>query len=418
MNRSRREFLKATVGTPALLSLTCGAPSLLARAATAADGSPTDRVLVVLQLSGGNDGLNAVVPYADDAYGRARRTLRLSRKDVHVIDDYLGFHPRMKGFSRLLKQGRLAVVQGVGYPKSNRSHPGAMRDWHTAQPGDAHSTTGWVGRVIDSACGTGPAGVPGIFVGHIAAPFAVNARNACIPSIRSSRDLTLRTIGAAPLPSRANHAPTRPRETENGGASPILDHVRRADVAARATSRQVHAVLADAPGRDRYPNQGLARHLKTAAELIRAGIGIRIIFVELGGGGIGGFDNHAVQRDNHATILAQMSDSVTAFCDDLASDGTLGRVCLMTFSEFGRTLSENGRRGTGHGAAAPVFLAGGRVRGGLIGKHPSLDDLDADAPKHHTDYRRVYATVLSRWLGFDSEKILGAKHKPLDLFRG
>jgi uncharacterized protein (DUF1501 family) len=181
-------------------------------------------------------------------------------------------------------------------------------------------------------------------------------------------------------------------------------------------SRRIKAALAGAPGAHRYPPQGLAGDLKTVAELIRADVGIRIFFTELGGGGIGGFDNHANQRDNHASVLGQLSNSVAAFADDLARHKCLDRVCLMTFSEFGRTLSENGRRGTGHGAAAPMFLMGGRVRAGLIGKHPSLADLDQDAPRFHTDFRRVYASVLAGWLGFDSEAVLGAKLKPLDLF--
>ncbi|MGB2820270.1 MAG: DUF1501 domain-containing protein, partial [Phycisphaerae bacterium] len=185
---------------------------------------------------------------------------------------------------------------------------------------------------------------------------------------------------------------------------------------ARATSRRVRPVLDGARGTDRYPPQRLAGHLKTVAELIRADVGIRIFFTELGGGGIGGFDNHASQRDNHAALLKQLSDSVAAFADDLSRDKCLGRVALMTFSEFGRTLTENGRRGTGHGAAAPVFLVGGRVRAGLIGKHPSLTDLDQDAPKFHTDFRRLYATVLAGWLGFDSQAVLGARFEPLDLF--
>ncbi len=418
MNRTRREFLKTTAGTSALLSLSAAVPSVLTRAAAAAESADRrNTVLVVLQLSGGNDGLNTVAPYADDAYGRARRTLRLTRKDVHVIDDYQGFHPRMKGFARLFKQGRLGIVQGVGYPKSDRSHPGAMRDWHTAMPGKTQYPTGWVGRAIDSVAGNEPGAIPGVFVGPIATPLAMTARNACVPSIRSSRDLTLRKIGDATLFSPSRHGVGARSGRENRVASPILlEHVGRAAAAASETSRRIQTVLAGAPGADRYPNQSLAKSLKTAAELIRADVGIRIVFVELGGGGIGGFDNHAIQRDNHAAVLGQLSDSVTAFCDDLARDKTLDRVCLMTFSEFGRTLSENGRRGTGHGAAAPVFIVGGRVRGGLIGKPPSLADLDGDAPKHHTDYRRLYATVLSRWLGFDSKTILGARYTPLDLF--
>jgi len=403
MTQSRREFLKSAVGTPALLSLGGAVPAFLTRAAGAAKAeNRTDRLLVVVQLSGGNDGLNTVVPYADDAYGRKRSTLRLRGADVLKIDDYVGFHPRMEGFSRLLKAGQLGIVQGVGCPGSDRSHPGAMRNWHTAQPNAPQCPTGWIGRAIDSASRKDQAHTPGIFVGPIAQPFALATQNAIVPSIRSARQLTLRRKGAA--------------SGGRAGDNPLANHVRSASRGAHATSRQVQAVLADASGSDTYPSGGLGPHLKTVAELIGADVGIRIFSVELGGGGIGGFDNHAIQRDNHAALLGHLSASLTAFAADLAARKCLDRVTLMTFSEFGRTLTENGRRGTGHGNAAPVFLMGGKVRAGLIGKHPPLTDLDNDAPKFHTDFRSLYATVLDRWLGFDSQTVLGAKFKQLDLF--
>src|SRR5215831_15572728 len=156
-----------------------------------------------------------------------------------------------------------------------------------------------------------------------------------------------------------------------------------------------------------YGNYALAQSLRTAAQLIRADLGIRIFLVEQGGVSPGEFDNHANQAANHAVSLRSLSESLTAFCDDLTHDRLLDRVLIMTYSEFGRTLTENGRHGTGHGAAAPVFLAGGRLKGGLIGAHPSLTDLDNDALKPHTDFRAVYATVLERWLGIESTPILG-----------
>jgi len=407
MAQSRREFLKSAVGVPALLSLSGAAPGVLARAARAAEGKDRkDTVLVVVQLSGGNDGLNTVVPYADDAYGRGRKTLRLTGRDVHKIDGYAGFHPKMEGFSRLLKEGRLSIVRGVGYPNSHRGHEQAMRHWHTARPAEPQCPTGWVGRAIDVASARDAARVPGIFVGPIKRPFALTAEKAVVPSIRTADELTLRSDGRSEPDGSARGA------EEN----PLADHVRQNSRAARATSRQIQAVLDGASGTGRYPSLGLAGHLKTVAELIRADVGIRIFFTELGGGGIGGFDNHANQRDNHAAVLGQLSRSVAAFAADLARHKCLDRVVLMTFSEFGRTVTENGRRGTGHGAAAPMFLMGGRVRAGLIGKAPSLTDLDGDAPKHHTDFRSLYATVLESWLGLDSQAVLGAKYRLLDLF--
>ena len=408
MAQSRREFLKTVFGAPALLSLSGGAPALFSRAARAAGALAAedrkDTVLVVVQLTGGNDGLNTVVPYADDAYGRNRSTLRLTGKEVHRIDDYAGLHPRMSGFARLRKEGRLSVVQSVGYPNSHRGHEEAMRDWHTARPGERQCPTGWIGRAVDSASRRDEAGVPGIFIGPIARPFALTARKAAVPSIRSARELTLRAGGDSSGEPRSG-----------ADDNPLAEHVRRGLRGASATSRQVRAVLNGAPGTDRYPAHGLGGDLKTVAELVRADVGIRMFFTELGGGGIGGFDNHANQRDNHAALLGQLSDAVAAFAEDLARDKCLDRVLLMTFSEFGRTLGENGRRGTGHGAGQPVFLVGGRPRPGLIGKHPDLTDLDQDAPRFQIDFRRLYATVLGPWLGLDTATILGPDFKPLNL---
>jgi uncharacterized protein (DUF1501 family) len=186
-------------------------------------------------------------------------------------------------------------------------------------------------------------------------------------------------------------------------------------MSAHANSERVDAVLKKTTNTYEYPQFELAGSLRKVAQLIRADIGIRIFFTELGGGGIGGFDNHANQLGNHCALLHHFSESIAAFIHDLKRDKQLNRVLLMTFSEFGRTVKENGRRGTGHGAAAPIFLAGGKLKGGLVGPHPSLTDLDNGALKFHTDFRSVYATVLDRWLGFDSSKVLDKQHKSLDI---
>ena len=410
MSQSRRDFLQSVVGTSTVVSMAPGLPAFLNRTAMAARSTPNtaDTILIVVQLGGGNDGLNTVVPYDDDAYGRSRRTLRLTANQVHKIGSSLGFHPETKDFARLFKEGQLSVVQGVGYPNSDRSHPGAMRDWHTARPGETACQTGWLGRTLDLVERPDEADVPGVFVGPTQKPFALNAQRAIVPVIRTTRQWTLQ-----PSPSRV----ARPESSKDAAAkdNPLLAFVRRGTLAAHAGSRQVEAVLRDAKRTAEYPSFDFARHLKTIAELIRADLGIRIFFTEPSGGGIGGFDNHANQRDNHAAVLRQVSASIAALVDDLKRDGLLNRVVLMTFSEFGRTLTENGRRGTDHGAAAPMFLAGGKLKGGLLGRHPSLTNLVGDAPKFHTDFRRVYATVLDRWLGFNSHAILGQKFEPLDV---
>jgi len=391
-------------------------PTFLRSSALAAsrESDTNDRVLVVLQLSGGNDGLNTVVPYEDDVYGRSRRTLRLTESQVHKIVSSLGFHPEMKAFRKLYQEGQLSILQGVGYPKSSRNHDVALRDWQTASPGDAACQTGWVGRAVDLVDRPDQADVPGVFVGPIPRPFGLNAEKAVVPAIRNLDQLTLRKLPG--LNDGASKKMLDAIQQAPASDNPLVDYVRGSTLSAQASSRQVQDVLHGADRVGDYPPFGLAKSLKMVAQLIRANLEIRIFFAELGGGGIGGFDNHANQRDNHAALLRQLSESVGAFVGDMKQAGLLDRVALMTFSEFGRMVTENGRRGTNHGAAAPVFLAGGALRGGLVGEHPRLTDLDQDAQKPHSDYRRVYATMLESWLGFDSTAVLGKTYEPLDVF--
>lgn len=417
---SRRDFLKASLGGATLLSFSRAIPIFLSRSALAARPDRDDpcNVLVVVQLSGGNDGLNTVIPYDDDVYARNRPTLRMPASQVHKIDSKLGFHPRMQAFMRLYKEGHLSIVQGVGYPNSSRDHNGAMRDWHTARPEESNCQTGWLGRVIDNLYCPDEANVPGVFVGSIAQPFGLTAQQAVVPSIRSLQQCTLHTM----LGPEGGQAHKRcllqaAKLTRTAADNPLLDFLQRSTLVAYTAAERIEAVIrAQSSVKDAgYPPSPLAGTFRTVAQLIRADLGIRIYFTELGGGGIGGFDNHANQLGNHCALLEQLSESVAAFVDDLKRDKLLDRVLLMTFSEFGRTVAENGRRGTDHGAAAPMFLVGGKLKGGLVGPHPSLTDLDKGALKFHTDFRRVYATALKRWLGLDSQVVLGEKFQPLDV---
>ena len=414
MSHTRRDFLKATLGSSALLSFAPAVPDFLVRSAmTAPRRKDRDTVLVVVQLSGGNDGLNTVVPYGDDEYARNRPTLALPSKDLHKIDSVMGFHPRMGALARLYQQGYLSIIQGVGYPNSDRSHEGAMRIWHTANPDQPGRQTGWLGRAVDNAWNPNNTNAPAVFVGPIAQPFALNAENVVVPSVRSLGDLTAHKMPGEPKGRPGLEAAAELTRTDKN--NPLLDFLRRSTLNAYVNARRVEALSKTSANQAEYPPFQLAGEFRTVARLIRADIGIRIFFAELGGGGIGGFDNHANQLGNHCSLLGQLSESVAAFIDDVKRDRLLDRVLLMTFSEFGRTLKENGRRGTDHGAAAPMFLAGGKLKGGLIGPRPSLTDLDNGGLKFHTDFRRVYATVLERWLGFESRTVLDGRFEPLGI---
>lgn len=412
MSPTRREFLKASLGATTLASL---GPSLSRCAQAAGRRDTDDTVLVILELAGGNDGLNTIIPFENDIYARSRPTLRLSGDRVLKINDQLGFHPQLEGFRRLYDEGHLSVVQGVGYPNPSGGHDEAMLDWQSAQPHQTNRQTGWVGRAIDACDSTD---VPAVLFGQVKQPFCLNSQRTIVPSIHSLQDCTLRPAGDTESQSdhrrRLVEASELPRaESDN----PLLSVVQEGNRAAHAASRKIEEVIrSSSTSAGNYPQLPLARYLRTIAQLIRADTGTRIFFTGFGGDGIGGFDNHASQRDNHAALLRHLSESVAAFIDDLKQQKLLDRVVLMTFSEFGRTVQENGRKGTGHGSAAPMFLAGGKLRGGLIGEHPSLTELENGGPKHHTDFRRVYATMLENWLGFDSQVALGERFEPLDVF--
>lgn len=419
MSHTRREFLKASLGSTALMTAGAGVPSWLSRPALAAPRRGSgDTILVVVQMAGGNDGLNTVVPFEDDEYARNRPTLRLPVDQIHKIDSLLGFHPQMPAFLRLYKEGHLSILHGVGYPNPSGDHAAAMRDWQTARPHQTDCQTGWLGRAVDEVTGRGQTDVPAVFVGEIPRPLTLNAEKAVVPSVRSLKQFTLHTPGGpAGDPDHPQRLAELARIARHSDQDPMLDFLRQSSLAAYAGSQRVEAVARaqTSAGADRYPPFQFAQMLAVVAQLIRAELGIRVYYTELGGAEPGGFDNHANQRHNHGALLRQLSESVAAFVDDLKRDGLLDRVLLMTFSEFGRTVEENGRRGTGHGSAAPVFLAGGKLKGGMVGEHPNLRELENGGQKFHTDFRRVYATVLESWLGFDGQAALGEKFQPLDV---
>ncbi len=414
---SRRAVLKSLLGGSSLLALSPTAPAFLGRTALAARSNRAqgDKVLVVVQLAGGNDGLNTIVPYADDLYAKNRLTLRLPASKLHRIDALLGFHPRMEAFAKLFDEGLLTVVQGVGYPNPNGGHFESMHIWQTADL-SIHGETGWIGRTVDHNAGSRLGDTPAAFVGQIRRPFTLNAARAIIPAIRSLDDCLVHEPGTFGPPDL--HPLISAAEAPRGNA-PFLDFLQKTTLSAYHDSQTIERAAASAsPGEGDYPPLLLAKSLRLVAQLIRADVGLRIIYTELGGEEPGGFDNHANQADNHAALLHHLSESVSAFVRDLKRDGLLDRVLLMTFSEFGRTVRENGRRGTDHGSAAPLFLAGGKVTGGLIGPHPKLSENEGgDGLKHHTDFRRVYATVLDRWLGIDSVPVLGARFEPVGVLR-
>ena len=411
---TRRDFLK----TSSLLGFGGTVPAFLGRTALAAPtadkAGAKDTVLVVVQLTGGNDGMNTVVPFANPDYYKLRPNIAVPKDQVKKLTDEVGFHPAMGALAKLHSDdAAVCVVQGVGYPNPSQSHFRSMDVWHAASTADA-LTEGWLGRALKQRP------VPGFHLagGNETAPLALAGAPVKVPSVTSLDDFKLKTAAVTGADAAAQKSVIT---SAAGGGSPppapkgsLLDFVSRTQTSTYASSEKLASIGKNYTPKVPYPTSGLANRLKLAAQLIDAGIGARLFYVSLDG-----FDTHAGQGGTtgaHANLLTQVSEAVSAFYRDLAARGHGERLCVMTFSEFGRRAYENGSKGTDHGAGAPMILVGGKVKAGVVGKHPSLQGLKEGNLVHDTDFRQVYAAVLDRWLGVDSKAIVGEGFKAADVF--
>ena len=394
---TRRDFLKAA----SLVALAPTVPAFLARAARAAAPRPDARVLVVIQLDGGNDGINTIVPFKDEGYAKYRKALRLPADRLIKLNDGLGFHPSLAVFGKLFEAGHLAVVQGVGYPNPNRSHFESMAIWHTARlDPEGHGDSGWLGRALDAAPRPADGTPASLFVGAEVPPVALRGRRVAASALARLEDFLL-----------ALDDP-RPAFAGPGEGDGVTAFVRRSVLDAYATAGRMAEVARTGGGPLRHPTTALAERLSLIARLLKAGSGARIFYTTQGG-----YDTHGAQEGVHPGLLTDLAGAVKEFLDGLAAAKLADRVAVLCFSEFGRRVQENASAGTDHGTAGPVFLAGPKVKGGLVGETPSLLDLDGGDLKMGIDFRRVYATVLEDWLGLPSEKALSAGFERLPLFK-
>lgn len=396
----RRDFLRSSAGLAALLAASPSMPGFLASTAAATRrAEPGERVLVIVQLTGGNDGLNTVIPHRCDIYHRVRPTLRVPTAQVHQISDDLGLHPEMGALKSLHDDGLLCTVNSVGYPNPDRSHFRSMDIWHTASGHPESQPHGWIGRLADLSRrpqGSAPAAVN---LDHGPLPLALRASRESLPSIADLDRLRIEDPGGAF------------REAINarraGGCEELL-YVQRVAVAACENAARVEQVLRDEPSRGPYPDTGLARRLAQISTLIAGGFGARVYYTSLNG-----FDTHAQQAISHGGLLGELSGALAAFQRDLNARGLGDRVLTMTFSEFGRRVAENSGKGTDHGAAAPLFILGNHCRAGVQTPTPDLSALiDGDLP-HRVDFRSVYAGLLDGWLGVDAKAVIGPGFEPL-----
>ena len=407
---TRREFVKKGL---TIVAVGMTAPSFLTRTALALNnpwdlaqaqsrpGTPDENILVVVQMGGGNDGLNTLVPFTEDAYYRARPTLALPQKDVLRVTDTLGLHPNLGKVKGLYDKGAMAVIQGVGYPNPSRSHFKSMEIWHTADPEGRVVRYGWIGRYFDSKCPVCEQPTVGVNVGP-AMPLALKAE--------SGNGVTLETPETFQwMPSMNGIGEKEEMELFRLLNAPAtnepgtIDFLRHTAMNAVISSERVREAVGKYKGGIEYPNNRLGYGLKLIAQMIAGNLSTKVYYANMTG-----FDTHAAQRGVHEALLRELAAGVEAFYRDLEAQGNADRVLVLAFSEFGRRVAENGSAGTDHGMAAPMFVFGKRIKGGLYGQHPSLTDLVEGDLKHAIDFRSVYATVLDKWLGADPAKILGA----------
>ena len=400
--QTRREFIRRSAGGGlGFLAFTSAAPSFLARSALAQTPAPErDRsIIVVIQLAGGNDGLNTVVPHSDDNYYRLRPTLGL-KEGLLPINYDLAFHPSCGPLHKLYQEGQLSIVQNVGYPNPNRSHFRSTEIWETATSSDAVSREGWLGRYFDNTC----SGIPrdaadpvGVHIGDIIPQSYLAERSHSVFGLKPSG-----RVDKGRDPAEVAYEKLLQADHLEGNAS-YLQHTMMNTL---VTERRVEKIISSYKPKASYPGNKLSQSLKRIAALFHSDLETRVYFVSQGG-----YDTHANQANNHARLLAELSGAMHAFQQDLIAHKKDDQVLTMTFSEFGRRPSENGSSGTDHGTAAPLFVMGSKVKGGLLGTAPDLALGENKDLKYSTDFRSVYSSILDRWLEADSAIVLGQEYE-------
>lgn len=380
---TRRHFLKQA----SLLSLSTfpAAFSSLRANTTETNG----RILVVIQLSGGNDGLNTVVPYTDEGYARHRRELRLATDQLIQIDASVGLHPSLRGMADLLEDGQLTIVQGVGYPQPNRSHAVSMAIWQSASldPLD-HTGYGWLGQSMDEYQHELSGAPDMVLLGDDSPPLAIRGRRSTSVAMANLHDLHLLQ-------------PKSFNESERPTNDSLLNFIHSTSASAVRTASLLESVATSNQVSPDYPTTGLGGRLKSIANLIKAGVATPVYYTIQDG-----YDTHSAQLPTHSRLLSELSGALQAFQEDLTTAGLDDRIVTLCFSEFGRRVEENGSLGTDHGAAGPVFLAGKCVKSGLLGQPANCEQLiDGDLTMQF-DFRSIYHALLSDWLHLPTPRTL------------
>ncbi len=400
MKSSRRDFLKYS----SLASASLFMPQFLKASSGLLSDATKPKVLVVIQFSGGNDGLNCIIPFGDDIYQKARPSIGYKKDEVIKLGDGIGMNTNLQGLADLYFDGDVVLVNSVGYPNPNRSHFRSMDIWQTGSDENIYLQTGWVGRILDSTC---------------------NNNNCAKPHYAVEIDDSLSLALKGNLVS--GFAVRDPKELKNVNANPFIDSIAQQSAHFEDDHHNVaylHKLLADtAESTDYiyekskkytnnaiYPANEFSNQLKTIAQLIIAESNTTIYYVSLSG-----FDTHAGQRNQQERQLRVYSDALKAFCNDLKANGKFKDTLIMTFSEFGRRVEENAGNGTDHGTANNVYLIGGGLKqGGMINDMADLKNLQDGDLIHQVDFRSVYSTIMNKWLNVNSSLVLDKSYPLLD----
>jgi len=364
-----------------------------------------DTVLVVCQWSGGNDGLNTVVPYASHAYYKLRPMIGIPEDKVLKISNDVGFNPGLTGLADLYHQGKVAIIQNVGYPEPNRSHFKSMEIWQSASP-ESRLRYGWIGRHFDEQLSHHPLN-PVVALGlSTEQPLALAGETSSIPCFASLADLR-NMIG-----DTDSERMLREIQGADATAGSTTRAVQNASKSALDAVSVLQKQLAGYKSQSTYANDAFGNGFKQIAQLIATSPATRVVYFQAGG-----FDTHARQVETHQRLLQQFGNAVNVFQKEMEAIGKADKVVTLVFSEFGRRAQENASLGTDHGAAAPMFLIGSSVKGGLHGPIPDLDNLKEGDVAHTQDFREVYAATLDKWMGGDPQTVLGGSFTPVDVFK-
>ena len=393
----RKEFLQ--VGSLATASLML--PKFL-KAFEAGNMVPSgNKVIVILQLSGGNDGLNTVIPVRNDIYYRSRPRLGIKKDKALSLTDEVGLHPALTSFKELYDDGSLAILNNVGYPNPDRSHFRSMDIWHTASQSTEYWSHGWVGRYLDAQCNGCDKPTQAIELDDVLS-LALKGNDFKGIAVKDPR----RLYGTA---NEKFFRDVMKNHKDEAGEQPV-DYLYKTMAETLSSADYIFQQSRLHPSSAEYPKSDLGNSLKTIASLIYSEINTKVYYVSLGS-----FDTHINQDGQQQRLFTEMNEAVKAFVKDLKEQKRFEDVLLFTFSEFGRRVEQNASNGTDHGTANNMFLvSGGLKRKGVLNPMPDLSDLNEGDLKYNVDFKNVYATVLKKWLNADDEKILMKKYGYMD----